>query len=359
MAARPPTPSPDIAESLGLAVVASSMSPLLLLDGDLVVIAASTSFCRAFRIDPQGVRGQPVFALGAGEWNVPQLRSLLQATLSGDAEIEAYEMDLAAGARGSRRLVLNAHRLEYGSGETPRILLTVTDVTELKLDQARHEAALEEKDDLLREKAILLQEVRHRVANSLQIIASVLLQNARRVNSDETRGYLHDAHQRVMSVAALQQQLAASNLEAVSLRDYFTRLCDSISASMIDDPGEVSLTVRADDAIVPSDTSISLGLIVTELVINALKHAFPKPRKGAITVAYEASSAGWTLSVSDDGVGMPTAPKAAPGLGTSIVEALARQLRAQVSVEDLAPGSAVLIVHDQARMANAPVAAAI
>ena len=73
--------------------------------------------------------------------------------------------------------------------------LAVADVTAAR-------AADKLKDDLLREKAILLQEVQHRVANSLQIIASVLLQSARKVQSEETRGHLKDAHNRVMSVAA-------------------------------------------------------------------------------------------------------------------------------------------------------------
>src|SRR3546814_18014176 len=74
---------------------------------------------------------------------------------------------------------------------------------------------------------ILLQELQHRVANSLQIIASVLMQSARRVQSEEARGHLHDAHNRVMSIATLQQQLAASRLGDVELRGYFTQLCES------------------------------------------------------------------------------------------------------------------------------------
>jgi two-component sensor histidine kinase len=308
-------------------------------------MAASTSFSRTFGTKP--VTGEPVFELGDGEWNVPQLRSLLRATLSNAAEIEAYEMDLHAPARGPLRLELNAHRLDYGKDNAPRILLTVVDVTDARRNAARQAAALAEKDDLLRQRAMLLQEVRHRVANSLQIIASVLLQNARRVSSEESRGHLRDAHQRVMSVAALQHQLAASSVEGVPLRAYLDHLCESIGASMIADPTRISLTVQADDTVVDADVSISLGLIVTELVINALKHAFPSDRRGAIVVAYAADSGDWSLSVSDDGVGMPPEPPKA-GLGSSIVEALARQLAAVVAIEDGLPGLTVSIVHKQA-----------
>jgi len=349
MAAHPTPPgSRDIAETLGAAVVASSRAPLLLLDGAFRVIAASASFCEAFGMNPERLPGQPIFSLGDGEWGAPQLRSLLQATLSGAPEIDAYEMDLRSPSRGLLKLVLNAHGLDYGVDDAPRVLLTITDVTQARRDEARHAAALREKDDQLRQKAMLLQEVRHRVANSLQIIASVLLQNARRVSSAESRGHLHEAHQRVMSVAALQHQLAASSLEGVPLGPYLTHLCESIGASMIGDPDRVSLRVDADDTVVDSDVSISLGLIVTELVINALKYAFPNDRKGAIVVAYHSEHGDWTLSVTDDGVGLPATGKAAGGLGTSIVEALSRQLHAQPLVEDRHPGVSTSVTHRHA-----------
>jgi two-component sensor histidine kinase len=91
---------------------------------------------------------------------------------------------------------------------------------------------------------------------------------------------------------------------------------------------------------------VSLGLIVTELVINALKHAFPGDDPiGKITVAYLAEGTAWTLSVSDNGIGIPAGGSARPGLGTGIVEALSRQLDAKVRVADAAPGTRVSIVH--------------
>ena len=214
-------------------------------------------------------------------------------------------------------------------------MLTVSDVTDARL-------AARLKDDLLREEAILLQELQHHVANSLQIIASVLMQSAKTVPSPETKGYLFDAHNRVMSVAALQRQLAASQIDDVQLRTYFTELCESIGASMIHDQEKLTLTVEADDGTAPADVSVSLGLIVTELVINALKHAFPGERGGAITVGYKSGHADWSLSVSDDGVGMAKGPvPAKSGLGTSIVEALAKQLDATVTVSARDPGTTV------------------
>lgn len=333
---------PDALQSLGLAIVASSNSPMVLLNGDLRVMGASKTFYRAFQIDPVGAPGRLLFQLGAGEWDIRQLRSLLQATAAGDAEIDAYEMDLALTKGDARRLVVNAQKLDFGDATHSYILLSVVDVTDARL-------AAKLKDDLVREKAILLQELQHRVANSLQIIASVILQSARRVNSDESRHHLTDAHNRVMSVAALQQQLSASRLGEVELRAYFSKLCDSIGASMIRDHEQLVLEVKADDSTSEADVSVSLGLIVTELVINCLKHAFPGGRQGKIEVGYESEGPNWTLSVADNGVGMPKdAASATPGLGTSIVEALANQLDARVSVAEAHPGTIISVAHTEA-----------
>ncbi len=336
-----PTQHSDGSFALALAVVGSSTAPLVLLDGDLNVIAASASFFTAFQIDPAGAIGESFLALGDGEWNLPRLRSLLTATLSGAAAVEAYEIELKPGQPGALTLLLNARLLAYGDGADVRLLLGITDVTLARADEKL-------RDDLLREKAILLQEVQHRVANSLQIIASVILQSARKSQSEETRTSLTDAHSRVMSVAALQQQLAASRLGEVALRPYFDQLCVSVAASMIRDHNQLSLRVDCDDSSVDPEVSVSLGLIVTELVINSLKHAFPGGRHGLITVSYQAHGPNWTLAVTDDGVGMPKdAESATPGLGTSIVEALANQLKARVKVVGGHPGTTVSITHSQ------------
>jgi two-component sensor histidine kinase len=97
-----------------------------------------------------------------------------------------------------------------------------------------------------------------------------------------------------MSVAAMRKQLAASGVGDVELRPYFTALCKSIGASMIYDHNQVSLAVSVDDCVTSSNVSDSLGLIVTELVINALKHAFPDSRHGKIGVDYRTDAASWT-----------------------------------------------------------------
>lgn len=333
------TEKEDAALSLTVAVVAASNGPLLLLDEGLAVMVASQSFCRAFALDPTTVVGSSVFQLGRGEWNVPQLRSLLTSTAAGNPPPEAYEFELGREGVEPRCLSVHAQRLAYLDLEEVRLLVGVTDITAARADAKARET-------LSRENSVLLQEVRHRIANSLQIIASVLLQGARNAQSDEARGQLQNAHHRVMSVAALERQLSASIGDKGAIGAYLSKLCGSIADSMIQEPDRIGLEVVADDAVVPANVLVSLGLITTELVINALKYAFPGGRAGKIRVAYEACGGSWTLRVTDDGAGM--GGRAAPvvaGLGTGIVDALAKQLGATVAVADAVPGVSVSISH--------------
>ncbi len=245
----------------------------------------------------------------------------------------------------ARCLLLNARRLEDGDQGRVRLLLAITDVTLIR-------AEARQKDDLLREKAILLQEVQHRVANSLQIIASVLMQSARKVQSEEARGHLHEAHHRVMSIASVQRHLAMSSVGEVALAPYLVQLCESLGASMIQDPARLAIKVTVDDSVVHANVSVSIGLIVTELVINALKHAFPGNRSGLISVDFHSKGREWMLSVADDGIGMPSPDMATPGLGTGIVEALSKQLGGKTSALDLQPGTSVRVSYDELASKN-------
>ncbi len=331
-------PYPPAPANLASALIANSGTPLLLLDENLDVAAASPSFCAAFDVDP-ATCDCSLAELGSGEWNIPQLLSLLKVTASGVAQIDEFALDLIREGLPTRHLIVSAKALHCVEKTDACLMLTACDVTETRNNQKRTA-------DLLQQKDILLQEQHHRIANSLQIIASVLMQSARKAQYEETRRHLQDTHNRVMSVAALQQQLATSKLGDVELRPYLLALCESIRTSLIHDHDQISLDVRADDSVAPAHTSVGLGLIVTELVINALKHAFLGNPKGKIWVDYRARGPNWTLSVGDDGVGMPADPATAKaGLGTSIVRALAQQLSAQIKIAATNPGTTVSIEH--------------
>jgi two-component sensor histidine kinase len=324
--------------ALAQAMVDTVREALLVLDADLRVVAASRSFYATFQTTPQETRGRLVYDLGAGEWNNPALRELLERIIPEHGVMDGFEVEQDFPRIGRRAMLLNARKVFYERDASTTMLLSIEDITERRATERRLAQLVEQKD-------MLFEEMSHRVSNSLQIIASILLMKARSVQSEETRGHLEDAHRRVISVATLQQHLkATAKGERIDVAIYLKTLCSSLSASMIEERRDIVLEVVAGDGAVPSEEAVSLGLVVTELVINALKHAFPPDAKaGRIVVGYEVRGADWKLSVSDNGAGMPQqmAGAKSKGLGTTLVKALAQQLDAKVETASGKRGTTV------------------
>jgi len=323
-------------------IVDTVREPVLVLDKELRVIAASRSFYSAFKVNPEDTQGRLLYALGDGQWDIPKLRVLLEKIIPERGVMEGYEVEHDFAGLGHRTMCLNARQVFYQGGAGTTILLGMEDVTEKRILER-------EKDDLLREKGVLLEELQHRIANSLQIIASIILLKAKRVDSEETRVHLQDAHKRVMSDAAVQKKLNASVVGgAIEMVPYLSRLCEALAISMIEDNRAIKLKVVGEGGSATSRQAESLGLITTELVMNALKHAFSDDNTGGqITVAYDVDGTNWKLSIVDNGVGKPDGVFAQPksGLGTGIVKALAQQLGAQVETSAGPEGTTVSVTH--------------
>jgi two-component sensor histidine kinase len=323
-------------------IVDTVREPVLVLDKDLRVIAASRSFYSAFKVGPEDTKGKLLYALGDGQWDIPKLRVLLEKVIPEQGVMEGYEVEHEFPELGTRTMCLNARQVFYEGGAGTTILLGMEDVTERRILER-------EKDELLRQKDTLLEELQHRIANSLQIIASIILMKARAVQSEETRFHLEDAHKRVLSIAAVQKQLHASATTGViEIAPYLSKLCESLADSMIGGNRPVSLKVIGEGGRATSRQAESLGLIVTELVMNALKHAFHDDKtEGQIIVAYDMIGTNWKLSVSDTGIGKPDGgfAQGKSGLGTGIVKALAHQLDAQVETLAGPGGTTVSITH--------------
>jgi len=328
--------------ALAHAIVDTVREPIVVLDQELRVIVASRSFYRTFKVTPEGTEGKHLYELGDGEWDIPKLRMLLGKIIPEHGTMEDYEVEHEFPKLGHRTMALNARQVFYKGGAETTILLGIEDVTEKRILER-------EKDDLLQDKGVLLQELQHRVANSLQIIASIIMMKARTVISEETRAHLQDTHKRVISVATVQQQLHASGATGpIEMGPYLSKLCEALSNSMISDDLKISLKVLGASGSANCREAESLGLIVTELVINSLKHAFnAETKNGKITVAYDVAGTDWKLSVADNGVGRPDGVFAQPktGLGTGIVNALAKQLNAQVETLSGSQGTTVSITH--------------
>jgi len=338
------TPFVDVQSGLTLAqaIVDTVRDPLVVLDQDLRVSAASRSFLQTFGLVSDDVQGCLIYEIAGGQWNIPELRDLLETITRNRSVVEGYEVDREFPVVGQRTMLLNAREVFYESGSHSTVLLTFEDVTDRR-------AIERQVAELLREKDMLLDEMQHRVANSLQIIASILLIKARTVQSEEARLQLEDAHQRVLSVSAVQKHLQLSGRnEPIEIDSYLAKLCETLAQSMIGDSRPISLKVESDAGTIVSREAVSLGLVVTELVMNALKHAFPDSKPdAAIVVSYKVADQDWKLTISDNGIGKPDvkASQNKAGLGTSLIQALARQLDATVDIASDGLGTAVSMTH--------------
>ena len=325
--------------TLAQALVDTVRESLLVLDGDLRVVAASRSFYATFQTTPADTQGRLVYDLGSGEWNNPALRELLERIIPEHGVMDHFEVEQDFPGIGKRTMLLNARKVFYEGDLNTTLLLAIEDITDRRTAERLLQSLSEQKDTLL-------SEMSHRVANSLQIIASILLLKARSVQSEETRGHLEDAHRRVMSVASLQQHLKATGMgEEIDVGSYLSKLCETLSGSMIRERRPITLKVVAGPGTVRSEQAVSIGLIVTELVINALKHGFPVDIKaGQIVVGYEVKGTEWTLSVTDNGGGIPkNLSEKRSGLGTTLVKALAQQLEARIETTSTRDGTIVSI----------------
>jgi two-component sensor histidine kinase len=344
-----PLDQAEVARASAQTVMETVREPVLVLDGEFKIVSASGSFFRSFKIDPENTLGQNLFGLDSGAWNVPALHQLLERIIPAHSVMEDFEISHAFPRIGHRTFLLHARRAFNDNDERMTIVIGFEDVTDRRAIEHEKEVLRKRADSLLLQKEMLLAEMQHRVVNSLQIIASILMLKARAVTSDETRLHLQDAHRRVMSVATVQQHLHSSGIdEKIEIGPYLTKLCASLAESMIGESRPALLQVVADKGAMASADIVSLGLIVTELVINCLKYAFPEHEKSAaVTVCYETNDTGWKLSVSDNGVGRTDAGGVSGrgGLGTSLVNALANQLDATVSSTTSTSGLSVSIVH--------------
>lgn len=204
---------------------------------------------------------------------------------------------------------------------------------ELKLAKADLERVVQERTKALEERSLLLREVYHRVKNNLQVVDSMLMIQALKITDPEARKALTELRSRVFALGLVHQQLMeSSDLRTFEIGPFLADLSANIIDSVADD--RVSLTVDASPLQVGLDFAVPLGLLVTEIVTNSLKHAFPDG-SGQIAVQLRVDTGKQVvLTVADNGVGRAgdvQAP-AKPGSGSSIINKLVAQLTGQIAV---------------------------
>jgi two-component sensor histidine kinase len=182
---------------------------------------------------------------------------------------------------------------------------------------------------------VLLKEIHHRVKNNLQVISSLLALQARAAGDPRTRALLGESRDRVRSMALIHEKLyETGSARGLSFAAYVRDLATHLRHSYAGNSESVQLVIDVEDVSLDLDLSVPCGLIITELLSNALKHAFPGGRAGTVRVAFQREGDRFALSVGDDGVGLPDEvnPHAPGSLGLRIVQMLVEQIRGAVEV---------------------------
>ncbi len=186
----------------------------------------------------------------------------------------------------------------------------------------------------LREKELLLRELHHRVKNNLQVVSSLLDLQSSAIADPSAREIFKQSQNRIGSMALIHEQLyQTSNLAQVDVRPYIEKLTYHLEASY---PDRITLHLEIDDSSLEIDHAVTCGLIVNELVTNALKHAFPAEHHGAayVRISFNRTGDGYRLIVADNGRGVSGDVTASPrrGLGLSLVGMLVQQLRGTMDI---------------------------
>jgi two-component sensor histidine kinase len=283
------------------------------------------------------------------------LAGLLAAWIGTRALVTRWTEQLATTAKAMSKGKLSARADLQGAPAELRLLGdTLGDMAK------RLEVRQNELHDALVQKDVLLREIHHRIKNNLQTVTSLLNLHSKGIRSDGAQQALQQIRMRVQALALVHRHLYESeSMRDVDLRSFLGDLCQLLQDGSGTSRWRVRLGLEITNLRMPVERATPLALLVTELVTNSFKHAFPDNRYGTITVKLAALDDGMALlSVADDGVGLlevgsgDSAAKGA-GLGAKITQAFARQLRGELSISG-PPGTTVTLVFPISGSAERP-----
>lgn len=257
--------------------------------------------------------------------------------------VEAVSLAISSDTRNSdaeeySRALLNI--LDDFGAEKTRLEATQRAMLNLLEDfdaeKTKAEGTSLELEKLLKEREVLLKEVHHRVKNNLQVVSSLLGLQAWHFEDTRLRQALADSQNRVLSIALVHENLYRSkDLAQVEFSDYVDSLVDNLPRSSSAGT-DVSVTQDIEKCLLSIETAVPCGLIINELVTNALKHAFPGEGRGSIRVVLrKIDPSNWMLIVADDGVGLPVDidMRKTTSLGLELVTLLVKQLAGTLEIK--------------------------
>ena len=185
----------------------------------------------------------------------------------------------------------------------------------------------------LGEKETLLQEIHHRVKNNLQVISSLLSLQSKYVKDENAISALNEGQNRVESMALIHQNLyREDNISGVNMKSYIPLLADNIFNSYNIQGDKIKIEYEIDELILDVSTVIPIGLVLNELISNALKYAFPNTNSGVLKISLREKSNALLLAVTDDGIGLQNS-EAASGFGTKLINSFTRKLEGELTIK--------------------------
>lgn len=309
-------------------VLDSMAAALILFDPELRITHVNRAALDLLGYEREALLGRPfdlISRCASGSSAGSTAAAFLQAKTDGGVAITERVFVRKNGSEFP--VAFSGAELQSEDGPVQGFVCVAQDLSEQKRIEARIRGSLAEKE-------LLLREVHHRVKNNMQVISSLLAMQSSDTSDPGTLEKLEQSQNRIRSMALIHEQLYRSTqLTDINMREYLEVLMDHIRRSF--GRGDVvQVRLQIEDLALDIDQSLACGLIVTELVTNSLKHAFPDGRRGVVHVSLAREAAGdCVLSVSDDGRGLavPDLDRATT-LGLSLVKTLARQLRGRVEV---------------------------
>jgi PAS domain S-box-containing protein len=315
-------------------VVESAPNAMVLINADGHIEMVNTEAERVFGYGREEMRGQPVEMLVPPRFRGqhPGLRTAFLAApqsrpMGVGRDLHALRKD---GSEFPVEIGLNPIETDEGT----MVLSAIVDISDRKEREERIQAALQEKE-------IMLGEIHHRVKNNLQILYSLLDLQSSRLGDGGALNLLRESQNRIQSMALIHEILYSSkDFARVDFRSFLDTLVHTLLASYGSDPELISVSITAVVERLPLNMAISCGLVVNELISNALKHAFPANRRGEIKVNLVSEPPDTVvLSVSDDGIGLPDELDLGQTntLGLQLVTMLADQLGAELTIHRSRP----------------------
>jgi PAS domain S-box-containing protein len=328
------------AEARFRALLESAPDGIVVVDsrGTIVIVNSQTE--RLFGYTRQELIGQPVELL------VPERvrTNHLQDRNSYLADPRLRPMGAGRALRGRKKtgeefpVEISLSPLVTDQGRM--VMSIIRDITERRKAEETIQASLREKEALLRE-------IHHRVKNNLQVTSSLLRLQAAAIGDPAARSMFEETENRIRSMALVHEKLYQStNLSRIDFADYIRTLGALLFRSSAITPENVVLEVSGGEVFLSIDSAVPAGLIVNELLSNALKHAFPADRRGVIAVSLEERSDGWIrVHLRDNGIGLPEDfdLDRTGTLGLQLVHALVQQVDGRITIETLRPGTGFIV----------------